>query len=107
LNVLNVVIFFVAWLLKEDRVLPSFPVLLMEIAGIVILSIAGWMGGTLVYRNQIGVDIRYAGAGKWKEIHIDGRQQRVQVAAADELKTNQMKLVHVHDKRIVIGRTEN
>ena len=106
LNVLNVVFFFVAWLFKEDRVLPSVPVLIMEAAGIVILGIAGWMGGTLVYRNQIGVDIRYAGAGKWQEMHIDGHQQRVQVASADELKTNQMKLVHVDDKRIVIGRTE-
>jgi nitrite reductase/ring-hydroxylating ferredoxin subunit/uncharacterized membrane protein len=106
LNVLNVVLFFVAWLFKEDRVLPSIPVVIMEAAGIVILGIAGWMGGTLVYRNQIGVDIRYAGAGKWKEMHIDGHQQRVQVASADELKTNQMKLVHVDDKRIVIGRTE-
>jgi len=106
LNVLNVVIFFLAWLLKEDRSLPSVPVLLMEAAGIVILGFAGWMGGTLVYRNQIGVDIRYAGAGKWKEMHIDGHQQRVQVATADELKINQMKLVHVDDKRIVIGRTE-
>ena len=106
LNVLNVVIFFVAWLLKRDEQLPSLPILLMEAAGIVILGIAGWMGGTLVYRNQIGVDIRYAGAGKWKEEHIDGHQQRVQVAAADELKTNQMKLVHVNNKRIVIGRTE-
>lgn len=106
LNVLNVVLFFVAWLFKEDRVLPSLLVLIMEAAGIVILGIAGWMGGTLVYRNQIGVDVRYAGAGKWKEMHIDGHQQRVQVAFADELKTNQMKLVHVDDKRIVIGRTE-
>ncbi|WP_298738470.1 DUF2231 domain-containing protein [uncultured Chitinophaga sp.] len=106
LNVLNVVIFLAAWLMKEDRVLPSFAIVLMEIAGIVILSVAGWMGGTLVYRNQIGVDIRYAGAGKWKELHIDGHQQRVQVATAGELQTNQMKLVHVDDRRIVIGRTE-
>ena len=39
----------------------------MEIVGLVLLTIAGWLGGTLVYRNQIGVDPRYADAGKWKE----------------------------------------
>jgi nitrite reductase/ring-hydroxylating ferredoxin subunit/uncharacterized membrane protein len=106
LNTLNLVIFFAAWLLKKDPYLPTMPILLMEGLGVVILGIAGWMGGTLVYRNQIGVDLRYAGAGKWKEMHIDGEKKRVEVAAIDELKTDQMKLVHVNNKRIVIARTE-
>lgn len=106
LNVLNVVIFFAAWLLKRNLAAPAAVILAMEVVGFVILGIAGWMGGTLVYRNQIGVDPRYAGAGKWKELHIDGRKQRVEVAAVDELQTDQMKLVHVNNKRIVIGRTE-
>lgn len=106
LNVINVAVFFMAWLFKRDLSVPAFWILLMEVAGMVLLSIAGWMGGTLVYRNQIGVDPRYAGAGKWKEMRIDGHQQRVEVASADELKTDQMKLVHVNNKRIVIGRTE-
>ncbi len=32
-----------------------------------LMAFAGWLGGTLVYRNQIGVDHRYADAGKWQE----------------------------------------
>lgn len=78
----------------------------LEMAGVVFLSISGWLGGTLVYRNQIGVDIRYADAGKWKEEYIDTTEEEIPVAGTSELKTNQMKLVHVNGKRIVIGKTE-
>src|SRR6266542_2113921 len=98
LNITNLVLFFIAWLLKGNNINP-YVILILETAGIVLLSIAGWLGGTLVYRNQIGVDHRYANAGKWKE--------EIEVAAANELKTNQMKLIHADKKRIVIGRTEN
>ncbi|KAA2239500.1 Rieske 2Fe-2S domain-containing protein [Chitinophaga agrisoli] len=107
LNVLNLVLFTVSWLLKRDPYMPAIWILLMEAAGIVILSIAGWLGGTLVYRNQIGVDPRYARAGKWKEERISNAPDRVQVATTDELKTDQMKLVHVHNRRIVVAKTES
>jgi uncharacterized membrane protein/nitrite reductase/ring-hydroxylating ferredoxin subunit len=79
----------------------------LEALGVVLTAIAGWLGGTLVYRNQIGVDIRYAGAGKWKEQRFDNKKGTLKVAGADELKLNQMKLVHVGDKRIVVARTED
>jgi len=68
---------------------------------------AGWMGGTLVYRNQIGVDPRYAFAGKWKEERIQTSNKEIEVANADELKLNQMKLLHINGKRIVLGKAEN
>lgn len=77
----------------------------IELVACVLLSIAGWLGGTLVYRNQIGVDIRYADAGKWKEDTAAG-SGRIKVAAAGELKTNQMKLLHVNGKRMVLARAE-
>src|SRR5262249_1038148 len=38
---------------------------------IVTLAISGWLGGALAYRNQIGVDRRYAGAGQLKERTLD------------------------------------
>ena len=44
----------------------------MEAAGLGLMTYGGWMGGTLVYRNQIGVDHRYARAGKWKEATVTG-----------------------------------
>jgi nitrite reductase/ring-hydroxylating ferredoxin subunit len=74
--------------------------------GIILLSIAGWMGGTLVYRNQIGVDHRYANAGKWNESYIERVRGRIEVAAADELKMDALKLLHIDGKRIALGRTE-
>ena len=77
-----------------------------EVVAMVLLLIAGWMGGTLVYKNQIAVVNRYASSGKWKESSVTG-SGLVEVASADELKRDQMKLVHVNNKRIVIGRTEN
>src|SRR5438093_8355675 len=33
-----------------------------ELAGMGLMTVAGWLGGTLVYRNQIAVDHRYANA---------------------------------------------
>src|SRR5205807_1633147 len=78
-----------------------------ELAGMFCMSVGGWLGGTLVYRNQIGVDHRYAGAGKWKEEDRTGAAgESVDVAAADELKVGQMKLLHVNGRRIVLARTE-
>jgi nitrite reductase/ring-hydroxylating ferredoxin subunit len=78
----------------------------LELAGVILLSIAGWLGGTLVYRNQIGVDIRYAHAGKWSEKYINNDQGEIPVASTDELKVNQMKLLHIKGKRIVLCKTE-
>jgi uncharacterized membrane protein/nitrite reductase/ring-hydroxylating ferredoxin subunit len=105
LNVTNLILFVVAWALKGSNVNP-YVILALEIIGLILLGVAGWMGGTLVYRNQIGVDPRYADAGKWKEEHKDASQKEIEVASVDELKTDQMKLIHVNGKRIVIGKTE-
>jgi uncharacterized membrane protein/nitrite reductase/ring-hydroxylating ferredoxin subunit len=106
INSTALIFFTIAWLMKKDPgVLPAV-VIILEVAGIVLLSIGGWLGGTLVYRNQIGVDPRYAHAGKWKELYIDSDTFPVEVATAGELKINQMKLIHVQGKRIVLGKTE-
>lgn len=86
---------------------PTLVVLALEGIGAILLGFAGWMGGTLVTRNQIGVDPRYAEAGKWKEEHITAQPgETVVVAKANELKVDQMKLLHVGERRIVLGRTE-
>lgn len=85
---------------------PSMVLIIIEVVAVILLLIAGWMGGTLVYRNQIGVDIRYAGAGKWKEAYIHTTEGEIEVATSAELEINQMKLVHVNGRRIVIGKTE-
>ena len=69
------------------------------------MSIAGWLCGILVLRNQIGVGHRYANAGKWKEETIIAPKNSIELKDMDSLKDDQMKLFHVNGKRIVIART--
>ncbi|GAA4313813.1 DUF2231 domain-containing protein [Compostibacter hankyongensis] len=78
----------------------------LEIIGMIFLFCAAWMGGTLVYRNQIGIDPRYAEAGKWKELYPVVSNGQLEIPGAGALKVNQMRLVHAGGKRIVIARTE-
>jgi nitrite reductase/ring-hydroxylating ferredoxin subunit len=80
-----------------------------ELCGSALLAAGGWMGGTLVYRNQIAVDHRYADAGKWRVANIPDLPEEpgdVDVGDASELGPDQMKLVRIGDRRIAIGRTE-
>lgn len=108
-NVSAVVLFAVAWLLRGAvDAEPPISTILLELVAVGLLTVGGWLGGTLAYRNQIGVDHRYADAGKWKETSVDGRPgQYVDVADEKELKANQMKLIHVGERRIVVARTED
>lgn len=106
-NLLVMLLFGSALLYRLKNDTPNINILIgLELAGEVLLFFAGWMGGTLVYRNQIGVDPRYANAGKWKEEYYDATEGEIQVGRANELKTNQMKLIHLAGKRIVIAKTE-
>jgi nitrite reductase/ring-hydroxylating ferredoxin subunit/uncharacterized membrane protein len=107
LNTINIVLFIAIFYIRRNGSASAYLITALEMAGIVILSIAGWMGGTLVYRNQIGVDPRYAFAGKWKEKYIDPTDGPIELATADELKPNQMQLIHIGGKRIVLARTES
>jgi uncharacterized membrane protein/nitrite reductase/ring-hydroxylating ferredoxin subunit len=106
-NVIMLVCFVIAFFYRRDETPNHFLLALLEIIGVSLMVIAGWMGGTLVYRNQIGVDIRYANAGKWKEENFTNDSGEIEVATTEELKVNGMKLLHVKDKRIVLARTED
>lgn len=107
-NLGAVVLFAVAWLLRGDAgAMPSTTILVLEGIGLACLTVGGWMGGVLVSRNQISVDHRYARAGKWKEERIrPSSGQPIVVAKADELEVDQMKLLHLDGRRIVLARTE-
>jgi nitrite reductase/ring-hydroxylating ferredoxin subunit/uncharacterized membrane protein len=104
-NITVVLVFSVALMMKYRAVMPLV-VIAVELVGVILLSIAGYMGGTLVYRNQIGVYNRYADKGFWREESVPMVNGKFEVASAGELKTDQMKLVHAGNKRIVIGKTE-
>lgn len=107
LNICVVIIFTIAWFYRSGTDAPAALVLVLETIGVIGLGISGWLGGTLVYRNQIGVDPRYAHAGKWKEIRVNQDQGLIAAANADELEVNQLKLVRLKSKRIVLGKTED
>jgi nitrite reductase/ring-hydroxylating ferredoxin subunit/uncharacterized membrane protein len=84
--------------------------LALELGGAGLLATGGWLGGTLVYRNQIGVDHRYAGAGTWSVQSVAPErleEGQIDAGAADELEVDQMKLLRAGSRRIVVARTES
>jgi nitrite reductase/ring-hydroxylating ferredoxin subunit/uncharacterized membrane protein len=107
-NLGAVAAFALALVLRGDAATaPAALILGLEAIGVALLTAGGWMGGVLVNRNQIGVDHRYAYAGKWKEAEIAGTPgEPVEVAKSDELKLNQMKLLRINGRRLVLARTE-
>jgi nitrite reductase/ring-hydroxylating ferredoxin subunit/uncharacterized membrane protein len=106
LNVGALVLFGLAFAFRHDDWTAAAPTLLMQLAGALVLGYAGWLGGTLVTRNLIGVDHRYANAGKWQELSVDGSPgQEVTVGREEELREGQMKLLHVNGRRVALART--
>jgi nitrite reductase/ring-hydroxylating ferredoxin subunit/uncharacterized membrane protein len=106
-NVCVIIFYLAALIYRANNEEPNLLILIaLEGAGWILLLFAGWMGGTLVYRNQIGVDPRYADAGKWKEEYLKNIEGEIEVGNINELKINQMKLIHIGVKRVVIARSE-
>jgi nitrite reductase/ring-hydroxylating ferredoxin subunit/uncharacterized membrane protein len=108
-NLIALALFAVSWAFRDwNSLRPDWIAVGLEAVGLVTVSVGGWMGGTLVYRNQIGVDHRYAYAGKWKEQVIEGKPgESVAIDGASELKSGQMILVRTPDRRIVVARTDD
>lgn len=76
--------------------------ILISLVAVVLIGISGWLGGTLVYRNQIGVDHRYANAGRYKQRTLDNWDRPVCNQA--ELGDGQMMLAIIDGQRIAVGR---
>lgn len=90
-----------------DTLQPGIATVVLEVAAAGLVTWSGWMGGTLVYREQIGVDHRYANAGKWREKVVEGAPGTWStIDGAEELKVGQMMLVHANGRRIVVARTD-
>ena len=101
-----VALFTAAWLLRSAAAPPGPGVLSLEAAGLALLAAGGYMGGTLVTRNLISVDHRYANAGRWREATFqEAGRGPITVAQRDELKVDQLKLLRVGDRRIVLAHT--
>lgn len=76
--------------------------LILQAVGTSLLFISGWLGATLVYRNQIGVDRRYANAGKWKEIVLHTWDQPV--CKVSDLSEGQIMLARIQGARVAVSR---
>lgn len=106
-NVLAVALFAGAWFLRRGSAEPAVTVLALELVAVGLLIAGGWMGGTLVSRNQIGVDHSYAGGGVWQEQGVEARPgTAIVVARAGDLEVDQMKLLRIGGRRIVLARTD-
>lgn len=97
---------FARWLRGDAGNQPDTMILGIEALGAIALMVGGWLGGTLVSRNQVSVDHRYANAGKWRDESVPAPigDDPVTVDTA-KLEVDQLRLVRVGHKRIVIGRT--
>jgi nitrite reductase/ring-hydroxylating ferredoxin subunit/uncharacterized membrane protein len=81
-----------------------------EICGAGLITVAGWLGGTLVYRNQIGVDHRYANASTWQPIAaapVDSGAVMVDASVVDDMKIDQLRLLNAGGERMALARTEH
>jgi nitrite reductase/ring-hydroxylating ferredoxin subunit/uncharacterized membrane protein len=104
-NLTAVVLFTVAWFLRGDpEIRPERVLVALELIAAALLAVGGFLGGRLMAKNQIGIDNKYAANGRWRETTV--RSSGDVVAALDEIQLNQMKLVRLHGKRIVVARTE-
>ncbi len=95
-----------AWWVRQTGVNP-LTIIGIETLSVALLCYGSLLGGVLVTRNQISIDHRYADAGKWREVSVSAAPgASIAVATDEELKPNQMKLVRVGERRVVVARTE-
>jgi nitrite reductase/ring-hydroxylating ferredoxin subunit/uncharacterized membrane protein len=103
INVASLALLAAGWLAGRKR--DNTVTLAVQGVGAASLCVGSWMGGTLAFRNQIGVDHRYANAGRWQEERVGREDSQGLEEAAHGLSVNQMKLVHLGDSRVAVGRT--
>lgn len=105
-NVAALIVFGLSWLFRGEGGQPGVTTLFLEVVGTAILSYSGYLGGTLVIRNMVSVDHRYADTGKWQEATFSATPgQPLVVGSTEDLKESQMKLLRVNGKRLVLART--
>lgn len=107
LNLCMLALFTLALVFRGGADSPGLLSFVLECAGLVVMGTAGWLGGTLVHRNQIGVDPRYAFAGKWKELTASAKNGIIDVGTGNDLKRDQMKLIRVGGRRIVLAKASD
>ena len=84
------------------NVMPDNTSLVISAVGVVLIGISGWLGATLIYRNQIAVDHLYANAAAYKAVKLTDWNQPV--CKSSELSEGQMMLAEIQGARVAIGR---
>jgi uncharacterized membrane protein/nitrite reductase/ring-hydroxylating ferredoxin subunit len=81
---------------------PDGTSLILSACGVVLLGFSGWLGSTLVYRNQIAVDHRYANAAQFKEVELHDWNHPV--CKTSDLSLGQLMLADIQGARVAVGR---
>ncbi|HWR14523.1 MAG TPA: DUF2231 domain-containing protein [Terriglobales bacterium] len=103
LNLLVIIAFVaVAAYRGSPDVRPNATSLLLSAIGVVLIGISGWLGATLVYRNQIAVDHRYANASKQRVVELNDWNQPV--CKSSDLVQGQIMLAEIQGSRVAVGR---
>lgn len=103
LNGLAIVAFIsVAAYRSGPSVMPDNTSLILSTVGVCILGVSGWLGATLVYRNQIGVDHRYANSAEFREVKLTDWNQPV--CKSSDLVEGQLMLADIQGARVSVGR---
>lgn len=76
--------------------------ILVSLLPVAVLGYSAWLGGTLSYRNQVGVDRRSANAGKLKERSLDSWERPI--CNQNELSAGQIILARIADQRIAVAK---
>lgn len=76
--------------------------LIISAVGVVLLSVSGWLGATLVYSNQIAVDHLYANGGEY--LKVSSVDWNLPVCKTSQLSEGQMMLAEIDGARIAVGR---
>lgn len=90
----------------SHRGIPSFrpdgTSLILSACGVLLIAISGWLGATLIYNNQIGVDRRYANAAQLKTVELHDWNHAV--CKTSDLAEGQMLLAEIQGARVAVGR---
>src|SRR5579871_5642339 len=103
LNVCALVLFIIVAARRGGAAaMPDGLSLLLSAIGVILILCSGWLGGTLVYRNQIGVDHRYANAGKWQTVTV--HDWNSPICKEEDLAPGQLLLATIQGARVAVGR---
>jgi nitrite reductase/ring-hydroxylating ferredoxin subunit/uncharacterized membrane protein len=84
------------------NVMPDNTSLILSACGVVLIGFSGWLGATLVYRNQIAVDHRYANAARYREVKLNDWNQPV--CKTSDIAEGQLLLAEIQGARVAVGR---